>query len=271
MVIEFIIIFIAIAFSVLLTYFAIPVGMGLHYFVPILLLIVGYIVGLAIMWCVLTLFGLPYDKKKIYDKPSKWVRFWFTNALWYICFHARAKVQVILNKPLPKERFLLVCNHRSKFDPMILGALYGKRDLAFITKPTNFKIPVGGHYMAGACYLAIDRYDKLKSLEVIKRSIDYIKNDLTSIGVFPEGTRSETNEMGPFHEGVFNIALKSGCPIVVTTFMGTEKIKSNFPLKRTHITLNIIDILYPDDYRDKVAKDVSDHCYEIMDRSLTDK
>ena len=270
MFIEILLILISIGFSVSITYFLIPVGLGYHYFAPILLLVAGYIVGMILMWGLLSLFALPFDKKKIYDKPNKFIEFWFTNALWYICFHGGARVKIILNKPLPKERFLLVCNHRSKFDPMILGALYGKRDLAFITKPTNFKIPIGGHFMAATCYLAIDRYDKLKSLEVIKKSCEFIKNDVISVGVFPEGTRSETNEMGPFHEGVFNIAIKSNAPIVVTTFMGTEKIHKNFPKRTSKITLNIIDVLYPDDYRGKPAKEVSDYCYDLMKRSLTD-
>ena len=164
----------------------------------------------------------------------------------------------------------MIANHRSKFDPMILTSIYGHRDLAFITKPTNFKIPIGGHFMAGACYLSIDRYDKLKSLEVMKRASELISNDLTSVGVFPEGTRSETNEMGPFHEGVFSIAIKSKCPIVVTSFMGTENIKKNFPKRRTPITLKIIDVLYPEDYEGKIAVQLSERCYNLIHDSLED-
>jgi len=270
MIVEILVILIAISFSVLITYFCIPVGHGLHYFVPLLLLIAGYIIGVALMWVILSLFALPYDKKKIYDKPSKWASFWLRESIAYINNHAGIRVKIIQNKPLPKGRFLLICNHRSKFDPMILAALYGKKDLAFITKPTNFKIPIGGHFMAGACYLSIDRYDKLKSLEVIKRATDLIANDLTSVGVFPEGTRSETNEMGEFHEGVFSIALKSQCPIVVTSFMGTEKIHSNFPKRFSKVTLKIVDVIYPEDYQGMIAKNLSDHCYQLMHDSLDD-
>ena len=270
MFIEILIDLIAISFSVLITYFLIPVGHGYHYFAPLLLLVAGYILGVAIMWCTLSIFAAPYDKKKLYDKPSKWASFWLSQSLWYIMVHARVKLNVIYNKPLPEERFLLVCNHRSKFDPMILGAIYGKLGLAFITKPTNFKIPIGGHFMAGSCYLSIDRYDKLKSLEVMKRASELISNNLTSIGVFPEGTRSETNELGPFHEGTFNIAMKSKCPVVVTSFMGTELIHKNFPLKRTTVTLKILDVIYPSDYQDMVAKALSDNCYQAIKESLTD-
>lgn len=270
MAVELLVILISISFTTLITYFCIPIGHGYHYFAPLLLLIAGYIIGMIIMWCVLFLFGLPFKGDKKYDKPSKWANFWLSHSIGYINNHAGIKLNVISHAALPKERFLLVCNHRSKFDPMIISQKYGNREIAFISKPTNFKIPIGHRFMWGACYLPIDRYDKLKSLETMKRATEYIKNDATSIGVFPEGTRSETNRLGPFHEGVFSIATSAKCPIVVCSFMGTEKIHSNFPKRRTKVTLQILEVLYPSDYEGMIVKQISDHCYETIKKSLID-
>lgn len=270
MFIEIFICLIAIAFSVLITYFAIPVGHGYHYFAPILLLIAGYIVGVILAWCILYLLSLPYGKNKDREKPSKLASFLLRESISYINNHARIKTKIVNKQPLPRERFMLIANHRSKFDPMILAQKYGGYDLAFISKPTNFKIPIGHRFMYGACYLPIDRYDKLKSLEVIRKATTLIENNYSSIGVFPEGTRSETCELGPFHEGVFSIAMKSKAPIVVTSFDGTEKIHKNFPLKSTKVTLNIIRIIYPEEYQDMTPKAVSDMCYELIKSSLPD-
>lgn len=270
MLLEIIILLLAFSFSALITYF-IPTGYGLHYWVPLLLIIPGYLIGMLIMWIVLGFFALPFNKKKFYEKPSKWALFWLQEALKYINMHALVDLKIVNQKPLPREKVLLVCNHRSKFDPMILAAIYGtKHSLAFISKPTNFKIPIGGRLMAGSSYMAIDRYDKLKSLETINRAIDLIKNDYASVGVFPEGTRSEDNKMGPFHEGVFAIAKHTNAPIVIVSFMGTENIHKNFPFKKTEVTLNIVDILYPENYQDMIVKEISDYCYEKMNKSLTD-
>ena len=271
MLIEILILLIATSFSVLVTYFTVPVGRGYHYYAPLLLWLAGYIIGLALMWCVLFLFALPINKKKEHKKPLKWAGFWLTESISYINNHARIKTKIISHVSLPKnERYLIIANHRSKFDPMILTQKYGHRDLAFISKPSNFKIPIGHRFMIGASYLSIDRYDKLQSLSIMKSASELISSNASNVGVFPEGTRSEDCHLGPFHEGVFNIAMKAQAPIVVTSFMGTENIHKNFPFHRTHVTLQILEVLYPRDYECLTPKAVSDHCYQTIKNSLTD-
>lgn len=267
MFIEALIILIDLGFATALSYL-LPRSQGYHYWVPFIYLIVGYIVGVALMWLILTCFALPFDKEKKYKKPNKWANFWLTEAITFIDNHARAKI-IYKNKfEMPKENYLLVCNHRSKFDPMLLTKLYGHKGLSFISKPTNFKIPLGGHFMKASCYLPIDRYDKLKSLEVMKEASELIANDLVSIGVFPEGTRSEDEKLHEFHEGVFSIAKKTNCPIVVVTFDGTENIHKNFPKRRTKIYYDMIEVLYPSDYENMIVKEISDHVYQKMYESL---
>ena len=220
------------------------------------------------MWCVLSLFTLPVSKKKKYTKPMKWANFWLTESIAYIDNHSGAKVKITYKEPLPNERFLLVCNHLSKFDPMLLTKYYGHKGLSFISKPTNFKVPIGGRFMRGACYLSIDRYDKLQSLTIMNDAAELIKNGYTSVGVFPEGMRSLDGSLGPFHEGVFNIAKKANCPIVITTISGTEKIKDNFPFKRSKVNFIVHKVLYPSDYQNLTAKNISDQARNIMFEEL---
>jgi len=268
MIIEFIIIGLDLAFTTLIT-LTIPTGRYYHYWAPFLLLLAGYLVGVALTWGLLSLLSLPYKKDKVYSKPSKWAQFWLSSAITYINRHARAKVRIINNCSLPKERFLIVCNHRSKFDPMLMAQLYGrKHDLAFISKPTNFKIPIGGRFMKATCYMSIDRYDKLKSLEVMKEATRLISEDLCSVGVFPEGTRSENEKLNDFHEGVFSIALKAKCPLVITTVKHTDDIHKNFPWKRTKVDFEIVKILYPNEFEGMIAKELSDYAKELMQNSL---
>ena len=269
MVVEACVVAIDLAFTVLLTWLAIPVGHSYHYWAPFLLLIAGYLLGMLIMWCVLFLFALPVNRKKKYTKPMKWANFWLTESIAYICNHGtKCRVKVHYNEPLPNERFLLVCNHISKFDPMVLTKLYGHRGLAFISKPTNFKIPIGGRFMVGDCYLSIDRYDKLQSLQVMNDAAELIKNDYMSVGVFPEGTRSLDGTLGNFHEGVFSIAKKAKCPIVVMTVKDTIKIHENFPFKKTRVKFDLLKVLYPEDYENKITKQISDEVYQMMYNNL---
>ena len=268
MVVESLVILIDLAFTILIT-LVIPTGKYYHYWAPFLLLIAGYILGVAIMWCVLSAFAAPYSKTKKYDKPSKWANFWLCDSITYIDRHAGARVKIINNIALPKERFLLICNHISKFDPMVIYQEFGKkRQIAFISKPTNFKIPIGGHFMKATCCMSIDRYDKLKSLEIMKEATDLIANDISSVGVFPEGTRSEDEKFHEFHEGVFSIAIKSKCPIVVTTVKNTIDIHKNFPKRCTKVYLEVVKVIYPEEYDGMIAKELSDRCHDLMEASI---
>ena len=269
MFIEIIVILLDLALTGVITGLLIPVGNYYHYWAPFLILIAGYIISVLFMWCVLSVFASFYPKDKEYKTPSKWANFWLNHAISYINNHALIRLKVIYNEPFPTGRFLLVCNHMSKFDPMILAAKFGHRGLAFISKPSNFKIPVGAHFMKGCCYLSIDRYDKLKSLEVMNEATRLISEDLTSIGVFPEGTRHNSiAEFGNFHEGVFGIAVKAKCPIVITSLVGSDMIHVNFPKKFTKVRLKVLKVIYPEQFAGKTVKAISDEVEQIIGKDI---
>ena len=269
MLVELLVIFVDIAFTLLITLFCVPVGHYYHYWAPFLLLIAGYIVGMAVGWIFLSILAQFYSKNKEYKKPSKWASFWLSQSIGYINHHSGARMKVIYHEPLPNERFLLVCNHLSKFDPMLLAEKYGHLGLAFISKPSNFKIPIGAHFMKASCYLAIEREDKLKSLQTINEAIRLISENLTSVGVYPEGARQKSPEdLAEFHEGVFAIAQKANCPIVVTSIKGTEKIHKNFPWKLTKVKFQVIKVLYPSDYQGMTSKAISLKARSLIEESL---
>lgn len=95
---------------------------------------------------------------------------------------------------LPKnERFLLVCNHRSKFDPILTWYVLRDYNLAFISKPENFR---------RCCFMAIDRENPRNALKTIHQAAELIKQNEVSVAVYPEGTRSKTCELLPFHNGI---------------------------------------------------------------------
>lgn len=257
------------AFTALISLFLIPKGQGYLYWVPFLLFIAGYIAAIIFLWLSLSAFCQIYSKKKYYSKPSKLAGFLLRHCIAYIDNHAFIRMKIIQNEPFPKERFLLVCNHLSRFDPMLIVHKFGKLGIAFISKPSNFKIPIGGHFMKATCYMAIDREDKMKSLEVMKEANRLIEENLASVGVFPEGTRREVEDnIGEFHEGVFSIAMKANAPIVVTSIIGSQDIPKNFPKRGTKVTYRIIKVIYPNEYQGKTAKAVSDYARQLMKDSL---
>lgn len=73
----------------------------------------------------------------------------------------RTHVRGLEKLPEP-GRFLLVCNHRSMFDPAVIVRKLGKFNISFVSKPSNMKIPIFGAMGYGAGYLPIDRENDRK-------------------------------------------------------------------------------------------------------------
>ncbi|MBO5237258.1 MAG: 1-acyl-sn-glycerol-3-phosphate acyltransferase [Lachnospiraceae bacterium] len=214
-------------------------------FLKILCVLIGIILCYILFLIVSSLFINPNME---YEINSRFYRFLLNSATAIAFVATRLKVHTIGMEHLPKEgRFLLVCNHRSKFDPIITWYILRKYDLAFISKAENFNVPIFGRFIRKCCFMAIDRENPKKAMETIQRAAKLIERDEVSIGVYPEGTRSKTTELLPFHNGVFKIAQKAKVPIVIVAIQGTEQIKSNYPLHRSHIQLSILETL-PTDY-----------------------
>lgn len=214
-------------------------------FLKILCVLIGIILCYILFLIVSSLFINP---NKEYEINSHFYRFLLNSATAVAFVATRLKVHTSGMEHLPKEgRFLLVCNHRSKFDPIITWYILRKYDLAFISKAENFNVPIFGRFIRKCCFMAIDRENPKKAMETIQRAAKLIERDEVSIGVYPEGTRSKTAELLPFHNGVFKIAQKAKVPIVIVAIQGTEQIKSNYPLHRSHIQLSILETL-PTDY-----------------------
>ena len=247
-----------------------PVTAWYDFYRPLVMFIAGYFAGIAISWIFVDVSGrLISSFKKKYDRPSKFARFLLTNGMQYIDFHAHVRLKKIGLEKIPNEPFLLVGNHKSKFDPMIAAAVFHNRHIAFITKADNMKIPLAARLMWRNCYMPVDRSDKLQSLEQFKKAAELIESGASSVGVYPEGSRQEPDViLAEFHNGVFNIATKTGCPIVILTMTGTSDIHKNFPFKRSKVTMKCVQVLYQEDYKGMNSAELSSYVHDIMYNDL---
>jgi len=272
MILEIILLVIAIGLAVTGSFTFWPVQFGYDFYKPIVLFIGGYIAGVIILGTAYLLIGLlGVSKDKEYNKPSVFARTLFIWLLDYVNRKARLKITIKGRNKFPvTERFLLVCNHKSVFDSMIITQFFGKKDIAFMTKRDNMKIPLANRLMNRICYLPLDRDNKTQSLEQMKRAEKLLVDNVSSIGVFPEGTRIKDERiLGPFHEGVFNIALKAKVPVLVCVVKNTRSIHKNWPIKATNIELNILGQITYEEMENRTAKDISDEVHELMFNELS--
>ena len=160
-----------------------------------------------------------------------------------LCAYGGLRPQVTGAEKLPDTPCLLVCNHRSMFDPlMILGYLKGQ-NIAFVSKPSNMKIPLIGDIAYAAGFLPIDRENDREALKTILAAAGYLKKGLCSVAIFPEGTRSRSGELLPFHAGSFKIAQRANVPLVIACVRDTEKASRRLFLRPTKVYLDILEVL----------------------------
>lgn len=210
----------------------------------ILLYILAAILALLLLYilflCVCCLF---IDPRKEYEMNSRFYRFLLDSATSAAMKLCRIRVHVSGIEKIPRDiKVLFVSNHRSNFDPIITWYALKKWKIAFVSKPENFKVPFFGRIIRKCCFMPIDRENPRKAIPTINRAAKLLKKQQVSIGIYPEGTRSKTCEILPFHNGVFKIAQKADAPVVVLCITGTEKISKRTPFQHTDVYLDVLEV-----------------------------
>ena len=209
-------------------------------FLYMLLGILGFVVTVLLF---LTVCMLPVSSKKYYEKDSRFYRFLIDLAAAVACWGGRLRLHVTGKELLTEQRILYVGNHVSNYDPIVTWHAFPKAKLAFISKASNFKIPWFGRFIRRCCFMDIDRENPRNAIMTINRAAELLKNQEVSVGVYPEGTRSKSAELLPFHNGVFKIAQKANVDIAVVSLIGTEKIHKNFPWHRTDVYVDVLEVI----------------------------
>lgn len=240
-------------------------------FLCVPLLFLGFFLGLsALFMLLLVIIAACTPKTGMRQKDDKAFRFLFRLFLPFFFFFAGARVKVTGKEKMPKEgRFLLVCNHLSTFDALVAVSVFPKAELAYISKPENFDMPVFGRLIRRLCFMPIDREKPRKALETVQNAVSLLQRDEVSVAVFPEGTRNRA-EIGllPFHEGVFLIAEKADVPLVVITMTNCQKICRNFPFRKTDISLDVAEVIPQEEIRRAKCRTLSERVRRVMEESL---
>lgn len=229
-----------------------------------------WFLSVLLYWLFLGLFSLHIRLGETYDSPSK-VDYRLLNSCYgFLCSAAGVRLHITGMEKMPKQgRFLLVSNHLSRFDPMIQSMVLKDWMLAFISKPSNFTIPIGRRYIRRCCYMPIDRENPRNALKTINHAAELIASDTISVAVYPEGHRGTGAILQEFRHGCLKIAVKADCPIVIVTIYGTQNIHRHFPLRRTDVYFDILDVIEPGKEKTvelsrRIKEEMQDHLNRFM-------
>lgn len=233
---------------------------GLQWLWAIPIAVGFYILINPLYFCLLwisTIF-LPKPNKPI-KKPLPFTYFIIRITTDWILTLLRVKVTFKGMEKFPDEPFVLVSNHLSNFDPIAVLAKVKGRKIAFVSKGSNFKIPVAGVYVHNAGFLAIDRENAMSAMRTLKRASELMVSEQMIMGIYPEGTRSKSGELLDFKEGAFLLAKRANAPIVVMTTKGTNLISKRAFFKKTRIELDVLEVIDKETVKEQSLTEICAH------------
>ena len=127
------------------------------------------------------------------------------------------RMEVIGLEHFPKEGGVLLCaNHINNLDPPTVG-ITAPRPVSFMAKKELFHIPILKHAIRNLHAFPVKR--GLADRSALRQGIKILKNGQV-LGLFPEGTRSKTGEVGKGLAGAGFFALKTDASVVPCAIIG---------------------------------------------------
>lgn len=130
------------------------------------------------------------------------------------------RIETIGQENIPKIGSVLLCsNHISNLDPIVVGTTT-PRPVHFMAKEELFQVPVIGKLFPHLNAFPVKR--GMSDREALRKGLAVLKEGEV-LGLFPEGTRSKTGELGEGLAGAGFFATRSEALIVPCAVVGPYK------------------------------------------------
>ena len=187
--------------------------------------------------------------------------------IWAKCILAASNIKVTVKGLSNLDRtgsYIYMPNHVSNFDIPVLQA-YLPVQFRWLAKAELFKIPIFGYAMKRAGYISINRFDRKSAIQSLNKAAEIIRNG-TSVIIFPEGTRSQNQNIQSFKKGGFVLAVDSGVPIIPIIIHGTWTImqKKQILVRPGNVVLEIKKPIKTSDYTRKTKDDLMEKIRNII-------
>lgn len=135
---------------------------------------------------------------------------------------AGIRVRVINESELPTEPCVVVANHASYLDGVLLKGMLPAR-FSFVIKKEVSKVPLAGLLLRRIGSEFVDRFNRHAGAMDARRLIKAADSGQALV-FFPEGTFISRPGLGKFHTGAFAIAARAHLPVVPLAIRGTRQI-----------------------------------------------
>lgn len=121
---------------------------------------------------------------------------------------------------VPQTGAIIVApNHKSDWDPPLIGVAFNTRIIHYMAKEELFKNPFLGWLIRQFGTFPVKRGTVDRT--AIRQALRELKAG-NPLGIFPEGTRIRREGLGRFHSGMASLALMTGTPVVPVAVIGSR-------------------------------------------------
>lgn len=161
--------------------------------------------------------------------------------------------------------YVIMPNHQSMLDIPIICTL--NRNLLWVSKKEILYVPIVNFVLMMRGDIIIKRGTVGDAKKMLKKCRATLKKGI-SVTICPEGTRSKDGKIHSFKEGAF-VAAKLGnsdiLPIVLDGPYDITNNKGKFGLMfPATITINILEPISKESFKDEQVKDLKDRVHDIM-------
>ncbi|UCD55603.1 MAG: 1-acyl-sn-glycerol-3-phosphate acyltransferase [Candidatus Omnitrophota bacterium] len=164
----------------------------------------------------LTVVLFPFDKEKRILHAQC---FWWANAVIGLNPYWNLRVSGLENIDA-HQAYVITANHQSMGDIIVMYKIHTQ--FRWVAKESLFKIPFIGWCLSLTKHVKLTRGQFGSIKKVYREAGEWLRKDI-SVLFFPEGTRSDTDEINEFRNGAFKLAIKEKKPILPISITGTRE------------------------------------------------
>ena len=154
---------------------------------------------------------------------------------------------------------IVIANHQDNLDLFIHGSVIPKRTVSVGKKSLRY-LPLFGQVYWLSGNIMIDRKKSKASIHSMTEITEALKQNNTSIWVFPEGTRNKGENLLPFKKGAFHMAKQADAPIIPICASAYPK---QINLNKWHAGHVHVRILAPVETKDVHQDDINSLCQSV--------
>ncbi|MCX5700422.1 MAG: lysophospholipid acyltransferase family protein [Candidatus Omnitrophica bacterium] len=158
----------------------------------------------------------PFDKSR---KLAHAQCFWWSNCILRMNPFWKLEVNGLENID-HKKTYVIISNHQSMADIVVLYKIHTQ--FKWVSKESLFRVPFIGWCLSLTKHIKLARGEFSSIKKIYREAAEWLRKDM-SVLFFPEGTRSETDEMNVFQNGAFKLAIKEKKPILPICLKGTRE------------------------------------------------